>query len=1459
MTDSPEHDLPPDSIDALIAKQMPEWLKNASGEARKALHLSLIQQQQSAEHLKRLLSGIPDLIAFCAPQLEEALYKEHNIHVDVRTAQLCTVVRRSYPSIFPLPPIERTVRTNAIPLLSAAMHNFAEDEIVTRPRIRRQLEAPSGAKLPISFVLFAKLCHALDLGGRYQSLLRQHLLPADKAGDPPGHARREVEAVFEEAQRTALEAAVRVAFVRADIDERSYLQMLRVIATKPTVPADTTLLACRELFLLGKCIQGVVVVEWREQGGTNPAGLIVWIPGDADRPVRQHASWAALYEDLGLRLREPSYATFFMRFIGERERMAFSSTLERLLAKAATGAALELDGRHFALDKPLFAHLRSQHIDKILDDARVLAVPSKDEDAASRSRRLANYENAGLTLLGLAGLFIPVLGELMLGVAALQIADEVYEGYQDWQLGDREAALGHVFAIAENLAVGAAVGAGAAIVKKLTPVLLDAGRLRLCSLDMAPYQIEQPPGVSVVQGEGYLGRTQVQFHEGTFQIARSQDGKDLVIRHPTREQAYRPLLRRNGSGAWRHALELPQEWVGELQLLRRLAAAFFEMTPEEATAVLDCTGFDEARLRQLHVENAPAPARLRDAFDRYRLHVLHPAMEAEAFELLVAAAQEREEVEDALIRRTFPGLSVRGAKEIRQQVDNQLLEQLRSSGRVPLAMAERIRWYLRDSRLDRACAGLRQWQAVNGDTERLAIGLIHELAPWPEALRVELREGSAQGALLAQAGAEAAQEVIGIVRGEHTYSIHDQAVHPRTPAGPTYSLMHALLLCMDDQQKIILGNAMLGEQQLVDRLAGHVRGHRDLASRLIGQVPISGGVRPPLRFADGRLGYPLSGRGESRGQAARRGILQVYPTLDDAQLQQYMLNLIAEQVDPWSHYEALYQQWMTLRSSLASWRAEYANLLDLLRRSRVANALRRCWRRKLRRRTDGSYALEISGERVGSLPQLPGGITFAHVTRLVLRDMDLQRVDADFLGRFPKLMELDLRSNRLSSIPQGLEQLTELRLLRLDNNQIALTPADSQRINTLLNLERIELNYNPLGNPPEVRRLLNVRQLGMRGAGIEQLPENIQQLPWRGIVDLRQNRIQQVNSDLLGLRVRLQQMALHDNPLDEASEALLNEQPGPSNASAHGVRHSPFYRHHLVLQAELEEWLTGTKGALRAEREMLWSNVRSEAGSDDFFNFLRDFVRLPDYLKHPTYYRARVWNIIEACEQNSELRELLFEQAGGIASCEDRLLWLFSQMETRVLVHRQTTGLTQMQSEVALMRLGRSLFRLQQVDRIAARKLAWLREVNANVPSNLERIDDIETYLAYRVRLAGPLQLPAQPVRMHYEQESFVTAQDINSARVEILSSESTEQLAQSLADQMFWQDYLRQTYFMRFRALVDAQRPAMEQYESQVESGEIDEQTYIERSNALKSNLETQETALIKRLTAEAYSRWPL
>ncbi|MFP3409119.1 NEL-type E3 ubiquitin ligase domain-containing protein, partial [Pseudomonas sp. SIMBA_065] len=84
---------------------------------------------------------------------------------------------------------------------------------------------------------------------------------------------------------------------------------------------------------------------------------------------------------------------------------------------------------------------------------------------------------------------------------------------------------------------------------------------------------------------------------------------------------------------------------------------------------------------------------------------------------------------------------------------------------------------------------------------------------------------------------------------------------------------------------------------------------------------------------------------------------------------------------------------------------------------------------------------------------------------------------------------------------------------------------------------------------------------------------------------------------------------------------------------------------------------------------------------------------------------------------------------------------------------------------------------------------------------------DVETYLAYRIRLASPLQLVGQPVRMHYEAESLVTAADINAARLEILEGETQARLVDSLVVQDYWQEYLRATYSRRFKELVDAKQ----------------------------------------------------
>ncbi|ATP46505.1 hypothetical protein CR511_21640 [Pseudomonas putida] len=1449
----------PASIDALISQRLPAWLTSAPVEQQRALHQALRQQQDSAERVRQVLSRIPPLDDFAATLLQEALRQRFRVTTDVRKATLRTVVQIILAMPIPPTPSPNITRISTQPLLTTALHNFTQAQTKPGPFTQVALRDVSGVTLAVSFERFAKLCRTLDLGGRYQVLLREHLLPKDRPGDEAGQALREVEALLEEALRSSMEAAVRLAALKGEISHAHFLQTLPIFAKPAVVPAYPVVLSTRQVYLLGKCLHGVVAIEIQDRNQAILRGIMLWIPGDPLQPVQVFETWWALYQAMGLRLRDPHYAAFIARFIAERDRVAFFGTLRRLLSSSTEGAVLKLDGRDFAITQPLFAFLRAARIEKMLDDARVLAVPTADEDSAARDERLKGYQQAGLTLLNLAGLFMPVVGELMLAVAAVQIADEVYEGYQDWQLGDRQGALEHVFGVAESVALGAAIGAGTAVagqvlkriafVDELSPICTDAGHVKLCAHDLAAYRVKER-GVTVGELIPENDQWQLKLHEASFQLAGYKDGEHLFIRHPQRSEAFQPMLEHNGTGGWRHALERAEEWAEPARLMRRLSAELADVSDEEVRRVLDSTGLDDAQLRRLHLENAPPPARLLDALERYRLHEQFPTVQGEAFEFLVSTSQDNEELASVVLRRDFPGLSQRGAHEIVQQVDSQQVEQMLASDRVPLALAERARWFLRDSRLDRACAGLRQASAANADTAKLAVGLIEHLAPWLEPYAVEVRADSRTGAVLAHAGPDTAAQRFSIVKTPTGYSAYAATGEPLAGSAPTDSLLQALSLTLSEAQTGALGTRTLDTQTLSDLLAEHARSHRDLAAQLIGQAPIGGGVRPPVRWGDGRLGYPLSGRGESRGQASRRGMRQIFPTLGESQLQRYLVDLIARGVDPWQHYSELSQHLSGLRQVLRRWRMEHSGVLDLLRRGRVANSIRRCWRCKTGLRSDGTYALDIRGERVGSLPVLEGGVSFPHVTRLTLRDMDLSDIDPDFLARFPNLRELDLRENHLAAIPPGVERLTQLRGLQLDHNRIIMDVAGNRRLNTLTHLQTLELNYNPLGFAPDVRGLIHLRPLGLRSTGIRAFPSRLQQVPLRGIADLRNNQIRQVNRDLHGLRQRLQRMALHDNPLDEASEHYLEQLPGPSGSHHHEVVHSPSFRHHLVQANEREQWLLGSTGMQRSEREMQWRNLQLESTSRPFFNFIRDFARSSDFAQRPAYYRARVWNIIEACEQNTELREQLFIMSGGNASCQDRLLWLFSQMEVRVLIHRHTSGMSIAQSEVELMRLSRSLFRLDALDEIATRRIQGIRAAGHDV-------DDIEVYLTYRVRLAGPLRLPAQPAALHYEAYAGLTPADLNNARIEVLRAETPERLTQALADQAFWEHYVRDRYERRFTALVDAFRAPEEAYRERAEAGEVTEEQYLTYCEGIVQAIHDGERDLILTLAREAFDRW--
>lgn len=281
----------------------------------------------------------------------------------------------------------------------------------------------------------------------------------------------------------------------------------------------------------------------------------------------------------------------------------------------------------------LWDYLYEHHRDKMLADARSHAVPTADVDARVRSEKIAALLNIGLLVLNAVSMFVPVLGEVMIAVMAGQLLYETFAGSVEWAEGDRRAAKAHLVDVAENLAavaVMAGLGKGYSkltavkpepIIERLDPVNLPNKQTRLWKADLKGYESTVTlPATAVPNAQGqYLhgGKTYIRQAGKVFESAYDDGLKRWRIRHPTDPEAYQPPLSHNGSGAWRHTLERPQDW-DRLTLMRRMGPVTDSFSDEQLLQIADISGTHDATLRKMHLDNAQPPAALADSLRLFK-------------------------------------------------------------------------------------------------------------------------------------------------------------------------------------------------------------------------------------------------------------------------------------------------------------------------------------------------------------------------------------------------------------------------------------------------------------------------------------------------------------------------------------------------------------------------------------------------------------------------------------------------------------------------------------------------------------------------------------------------------------------------------------------------------------------------------------------------------------------------
>lgn len=1364
------------STDALIASRLPSWLIGASLDTLYSLHASQQWQQHVQHQLHERLASILPLDAFAAPLLQQALYTRHGLTLDVRKAMLRRRTLQRFPSHIATLPDGVKEHVHQQSLLAAALHNFTEGETFASAILQGTVVQDSnGQDASLSPKAFYTLCRNLDLGGQYQAYLDTRLRP----GGEPG---RQLEALLQEGYRAGLEAALRLSLYNGEISRHGFDQCLPLASLVAGKPSAGTGLQPHALRVFGKLARGVAVFAVAASDRSQK-GLLCWVPDDPQGALTWYSTWDQLFLTMGKQFRLPGYVDFFQRFISERDREAYSRALGEALKQGDENVPVRLDGRHEVIEQPLFEYLCKQQIDTLLDNARVLAVPTADVDAQVRDRRLHFYLESALDLLGLASFGLPALALPLLGITALQVAGEVYEGYADWRLGDRQAALEHLYSVAETVIMtGANVGAGLAAqrlaravqVDELVPVQYDEHRLKLCDPVLPGYAIEPPgsTGALPLGGPGERVRTPV----GSFETYLEAQSQQRRIRHPQRTNAYAPMLESNGAGGWRHELESPHEWQGRVHLLQDLASDLSHLDAEAANDVLLATGLNEDHLRRLHLDHAPPPARLLDAAERHRMHTQVPWLRGDGFEEHLQAQQGVATPEQAVLRRDFPGLSIRGAREIVEHASEDQVEQLLIHQRVPLALAEQARWQLHDARLDRACAGLRQAAAINRDTEQLALSLVGDEAPW-RGTRVEVRLASAEGERMASVGVETSGEIRTLVRTADGYNVIARTGDPLSPPSSPCSLFEALIQLLDPWQRKQLGEAADSPQALADALSLRASQRRERVADVLGMAPVVPGFRPPVRLGDGRVGYPLSGRGESSLRALRRGMQRLFPDLDDHAFDDLIDRARSLGLTAWNYHLRLSGQLRALDLALSRWRRQSSGPVQLLRRARMARRIRNAWRRSIRDEA-GNFALILENSRLGSLPDLPDTVSFDHVTTLTLTNLELAHVDARFLSRFPSVTRLDLTGNRLTELPT-LEHTPWLETLRLAHNRIVITEPGNRQLAGLNHLTTLDLDFNALEVEPRVNLSTALRRLHLRGNRLRTVPLHLLQQVALEQIDLRGNRIGTIDEAQLALlnaypdRVRLQ-----DNPLPPVILERLDErvwlpplQPLPAQPAPH----------------ESDPWLAGLSGQEAARRREAWQALRAERGSEDFFAYLEAVRGGEQFTRQPAEARRRVGELLETMWHNSVVRSAVFRQAAMPRGRAD-----LDVLVVRLQVELRTQGLRGRREERALRDLARELFRLEQVNRFAAQHIERLR-----LPSGEARTNDV--YLAFRVGLADALGIYGQPTYLNLQHVTSVTPELLSEAEAAVHEAETAEALSQFLSRQSFWQDYVRVAYADEF------------------------------------------------------------
>ncbi|NYH10428.1 dermonecrotic toxin domain-containing protein [Pseudomonas moraviensis] len=638
-------------------RALPEPIWSAPADQHQALRSAITQHMTAQNAVDQMLERVQNASAFAEPILTEALKSRFDLDLNVNDTflQLYIPVKAAG--------ITTGTRTWTVSLLDAALHNFEAGEtetgayasgssFITRPSATGKFETLSPLNAKPGIPAFTHLCRELDIGARYKVYLEENLAISSPVA--AAVLRHRVNA----AQKTALRAALKMARMKGDIGHANRHSIERLIDGAATVLMNGQPMRCHDLTMMSVALTGVVIFAPDLERAKTAVSVVAYFPDDPEHPVKEYRSTADLAKELTRQLRDTEYQRFFSRFVAHEQRGQFFGQLKQRLNETKwhppqTDSQLP-PWRDTPIEKPdlqwavtpfagqFLEHLYQGKLNKILNDAAVIAVPTAMVDRNARWKRWDSLVSVAASILETAAFvvlpFIPFLGEMMMAYIAYQLLDEVFESVIEWAEGQTTEASEHFFTALESLIQLGAFGGGTGIamaelpkvlpaevvafMDRFQPVKLRNGKTLYWKPDLQSYARDTVPAAdSTPDTQGlhrHEGKKLLPLDQANYVVSDHEIPGKWRIEHPARTDAYEPVVRHNGEGAFHTELEHPLRWNGTTAL-QRIGHSVESFTPTQRERILQVSGYTEDGLRKMHVNQERIPPLLADTIERFRI------------------------------------------------------------------------------------------------------------------------------------------------------------------------------------------------------------------------------------------------------------------------------------------------------------------------------------------------------------------------------------------------------------------------------------------------------------------------------------------------------------------------------------------------------------------------------------------------------------------------------------------------------------------------------------------------------------------------------------------------------------------------------------------------------------------------------------------------------------------------